>query len=100
MQKAGIFQAYAGSNGPDQTANMGSLIKVCLHVVQLFKQCKVDQSVDAILYMSDNADVHVKTETLLLEYEDKFSNRAARVCILMYTYITENPSLLFVNTAL
>ena len=79
MQKAGIFQAYAGSNSPDQPANMGSLIKVCLHVVLLFKQYKVDQSADAILYRSDNADVHVKTETFLLEYEDKFSNGAAQI---------------------
>ena len=79
MQKAGIFQAYAGSNGPDQPANIGSLIKVCLHIVQLFKQCKVDQSADAILYLSDNADVHIKTEIFLLQYEDKFSNGAAQV---------------------
>ena len=28
MQKAGIFQAYAGSNGQDQPANMSSPIKV------------------------------------------------------------------------
>ena len=79
MQKAGIFQAYAGSNGPDQPANMDSLIKVYLHIVQLFKQCKVDQSANAILYRSDNADVHVKTETFLLVYEDKFSNGAAQI---------------------
>ena len=74
MQKAGIFQAYGGSNGPDQPANMISLIKVCLHVVQLFKQFKVDQSADAILYQSDTADVHEKTEPLLFKYEDTFSN--------------------------
>ena len=55
MQKAGIFQVYAGSNGPDQHANMGSPIKVNLHIVRLFKQCKVHQSADAILYWSDNA---------------------------------------------
>ena len=79
MQKAGIFQAYAGGNGPDQPANMVSLIKVCPHVVQLFKHCKVDQSADAILYRSDNADGHVKTETFLLEYEDKFSDGAAQI---------------------
>ena len=50
MQKASIFQAYAGSNGPDQPANMGSPINVYLRVVRLFKQCKVHQSADAILY--------------------------------------------------
>ena len=44
MQKAGIFQAYAGSNGPDQPANMGSTIEA-----YLFKQCKVYQSADTIL---------------------------------------------------
>ena len=48
MQKAGIFQAYAGRNGLDQPANMDSPIKVYLHVVRPFKQCKVDQSEDAI----------------------------------------------------
>ena len=66
MQKAGIFQAYAGSNGPGQPTNinMGSLFKVYLHdVVRLFKWCKVDQSADAILYQSDNAEVHVEIET-------------------------------------
>ena len=65
MQKAGIFQAYAGSNGPYQPANMHSLINVYQHAVRLFKQCKGDQSADAILYWLDNADVHVKTELLL-----------------------------------
>ena len=79
MQKAGIFQAYAGSNGPDQPANMGSPIKAYLHVVRPFKQCKVDQSADAILYRSDNANVHGKTEPLLFEYDNKFSNGAAQI---------------------
>ena len=65
------------SNGPDQPANMGSPIKVYLHVVWSFKQCKVDQSADTILHRSDNAGVHVKTEPLLFEYDDKFSNGAA-----------------------
>ena len=41
-------------------------------VIRPFKQCKVDQSVEAILYQSDNAGVHVKTEHLLFEYADKF----------------------------
>ena len=50
-------------------ANLGSPIKVYLHVVRLFKQCKVAQSADAILYRSDNAGVPVKTEPLLFEYE-------------------------------
>ena len=64
---------------PDQPANMDSLIKVYLHVVRLFKQCKFDQSADAILYRSDGAAVHVKTESLLFEYEDKYSNGAAQI---------------------
>ena len=72
MQKAGIFQANVGSNGPDQPSDMGSRIKTYLHVLRLFKQCKVDQSADAILYLSDNAGVHIKTEPLLFEYDDKF----------------------------
>ena len=77
MQRAGIFQTYADSSGPDQPANMGSPIKVYLHVVQLFKQCKVDQSADAILYRSDNAGVHVKTEPLMFEYDE---NNKILVC--------------------
>ena len=62
-----------------QTASMDRLIKVYLHVVRLFKQCKDDQSADAILYRSDDADVHVKTEPLLFEYEDKYSNGVAQI---------------------
>ena len=58
---------------------MGSQIKVYLNVVRLLKQCKVDQSADAILHWSDNAGVHVKTEPLLFEYNDKFSNGAAQI---------------------
>ena len=77
MQKAGIFQAYADSKGPDQPANMGSPTKVYLHAVWQFKQCKVDQSADAILYRSDNTGVHVKTEPLMFKYDDIFSNGAA-----------------------
>ena len=73
MLKAGIFQAYACSNGPDQSANMDSLIKAYLHVVRLIKKCKVNQSADVVLYRSDNADVHVKTIPLF-KNADKFSN--------------------------
>ena len=76
MQTMGIFQAYAGSNGPDQPANIGNPIKAYLRP---FKQCKVDQSADATLYRLDNAGVHVKTEPLLFEYDDKFSNGAAQI---------------------
>ena len=77
MQKADIFQACAGSNGPDQPTNKGSPIKVYLH--EVFKQCKGDQSAVAILYRSDNAGVHVKTEPLLFDYDDKFSNGADQI---------------------
>ena len=52
---------------------MGSPIKVCLHEVQLFEQCKVDQSVDAIQYRSSNVGMHVKTKPSLFECDDKFS---------------------------
>ena len=79
MQRVGIFQRYADSSGPDQPANMGSLIKVYLHVVRRFKQCKVVQSADAILYWSNNAGVHVKTEPLMFEYDDKFSNWTTQI---------------------
>ena len=54
---------------------MDSLIKVYLHVVRLFRQCKVDQSADT----TDDAGVHVKTESLLFEYEDKFPNGATQI---------------------
>ena len=74
MQRAGIFQTYADSSGPDQPANMGSPIKVYRHAVRLFEQCKVDQTADAIPYRSNNAGVHVKTEPLMFEYFEKFSN--------------------------
>ena len=64
MQIAGIFQANAGSNGPDQPTNMDSPIKVNLHVFQ----CKVDQSAGAIY-----------TGQIMRVYDDKFSNGAAQV---------------------
>ena len=58
---------------------MDSLIKVYLHVVRLFKQRIVDQSADTILHRSDDAGVHMKTEPLLFEYEDKFPNGVTQI---------------------
>ena len=100
VQKAGIFQAYAGDNGPDQPANRDSLNNVYLHVVRLFKLCKVDQSEDAIPYQSNNADVRVKTEPFFLEQKNKFKWGSSNKEIMMYTYVIENVSLLFVDTAI
>ena len=76
IQKPGIFQAYAGSKGPDQPENIQWTVwsKYYLHVVRFFKQCKIDQSADATLYQPVNVDMHVETEALLFEYENKISN--------------------------